>query len=379
MSYSRPLVSVILAVFNEEPYIEKSLGSLLRQSAPDFDLEVLVVDGNSQDGTAAKVSAIALSDPRVRLVVNERRKTPCAFNVGLRAARGEYVCILGAHTLYPQDYIAVCLRELKAHNAVGCSGQMRTVPANGSAQARLAAWTMGSRFASSRKSVRTQADGFADTIPYPVMLKQALLDVGGYDEELDRNQDNDMNHKLRSLGHRLYLTGKVESVYFARPTVRSLWEYAFLTGRWNAFTLRRNAGSMALRHFVPFAFVTVLSFLLYATVAAPLIAPRFAMVPVAALLLVLAAHLAVGFLAAGEVLFRERQAAALMLPPVIFAFHVAYGVGTFAGLLDLLTPAKRKAAERPRGMQTAVAQGTAKGPPVHFGDGAQPSHPAVRH
>src|SRR5690349_13759043 len=111
-SSARPLVSVILAVRNEAKFIRAAVESLLKQETQHFDLEVLVIDGMSSDGTSAIVAELMKSDPRIRLVINERQKTPYAFNLGLKEARGEYVCIFGAHTSYSKDYISVCLDEL---------------------------------------------------------------------------------------------------------------------------------------------------------------------------------------------------------------------------------------------------------------------------
>src|SRR5437870_3487726 len=95
---SKPFISVIMPAFNELDTIHDSIGSVLAQETPD--MEVLLVDGNSTDGTTEAISRIAERDNRVRLLHNPHRKTPCAFNIGLSAARGEYVCIFGAHAVY---------------------------------------------------------------------------------------------------------------------------------------------------------------------------------------------------------------------------------------------------------------------------------------
>src|SRR5262249_21748408 len=155
-----------------------------------------------------------------KLFSNPARNTPAAFNIGLRAAAGQYVCIMGAHADYDPNYISVCLKELLAHDAVGCSGKVVTAPANSSRQARLVAWVLGHPFASSTRSVRTQPEGYVDTVPFPVLYKQALLDAGGYNERFFRNQDNDMNQRLRALGYKLYATHKTTCRYFARPTIK---------------------------------------------------------------------------------------------------------------------------------------------------------------
>jgi succinoglycan biosynthesis protein ExoA len=328
----KSLVSVIMPVFDERESIEHCLRSVLGQITDGFELEVLVVDGNSADGTAEMVAAIAAGDDRIRLIHNPIRKTPVAFNLGLHAARGEYVCILGAHTVYPPDYISVCLQELRRRGAVGCSGRIVTVPAENTLQARLSAWTFGSSFASSPTSVRTRIEGFADTIPYPVFQKEPLLEVGGYDEALERNQDNDMNQRLRARGYRLYLTSRTKCQYRARPTLAALWKYAFRTGWWNGVSLRHKPASMSLRHLVPSLFVLTLLGLIGIGLLSQLVTGQFASGAITALLLVLGAHLAVGIAAACTTAVRDRAFGPLLLPPVFLAFHIAYGFGALVGI-----------------------------------------------
>ncbi|MCU1332663.1 MAG: glycosyl transferase [Candidatus Angelobacter sp.] len=326
-------VSVILPVFNEASHIEAVLQSLLDQDAPHCSLEILVVDGGSSDGTRDIVRRYAKLHSEVRLLDNPGRNTPMALNIGLRAAGGEYACIFGAHAKYLPNYIRVCLAEMQDNGAVGCSGQLITAAANTNLGARLAAWCLAHRFSSSGGSVRTQAGGYVDTLPFPVIRKQALIEAGGYDERLERNQDNDMNHRLRAHGHKLYLTPRTQATYYARPGIGSLLRYAYTTGRWNGMTARLRLAAMAPRHFVPFAFVLVL--LLLASLALYSIAkgqsPQIALQVLGAFL---AAHLLLGTVAGIETAMREHNAAALLMAPVILAFHLAYGAGTAASVLS---------------------------------------------
>lgn len=330
----KPLVSVILPTYNEARHIESTIRSLLAQRHSGFELEILVIDGGSSDATVDHVVPF-LSDGRVKLLRNPSRTAPAAFNIGLRAAAGEFVCVLGAHAKYSADYIETCYREMLAHDAVGCSGVLVTAPANDTPSARLAAWCLGHGFASSPNSVRTQADGFAETIPYPIFRKSALFEVGGYNEQLVRNQDNDMNHRLRAAGHKLYLTAKTRAIYLARPNIKSLWSYAYRSGTWNALTLRINAACMRLRHFVPLAFALCLAVLTLATLLAKL-THRSAFIPMLLLASVLGIHSALGLTAAVQTSIAERSMEPLLLPPVILGFHLAYGLGTLAASFSLL-------------------------------------------
>jgi len=320
-----------MPVLNEGRFIEATVESLQAQSTPSFDLEILLIDGMSDDDTRAKITLVCAKDPRVRLLPNPSHNTPAALNLGLGAASGDFVCIMGAHASYDSDYIAVCLQELIAHDAAGCSGTIETAPADSSLQARLVAWAAAHPFASSARSVRTQPEGYADTVPFPVFRKQALLDAGGYNARLIRNQDNDMNQRLRALGFKLYVTAKTRCRYYPRANVRSFLKYAFLSGVWNALSLRENPVALGLHHFVPLAFVMAL-LVLAAVASAGEFAGTYSRNAAVVLAAMLASHLGIGTVVAIQIGLREKTPAALWLAPLILAFHGTYGLGTLRGL-----------------------------------------------
>jgi succinoglycan biosynthesis protein ExoA len=338
-SSKRPLVSVILATYNEARFIESCLVSILSQQATipgtgDFEIEVLAVDGISHDGTRNILDRYAARDPRVRVIANERRRTPFAFNLGLQHARGEYVCIFGAHSVYRDDYIAVCLAELVAHSAAGCGGRVVTVPAGTALGARLSAWTMSHPFGSSRKSFRTQSEGAVDTVNYPVLQRDLVLAAGGYDVELTRNQDNDLSQKLRARGHILYCTWKTQCLYFPKPTVSGLLRYGFTNGYWNVLSLRKNPASMAARHFVPLVFVLCLLVTVLVAVSGALLPPPYALPTQLPLAVLLGMHLGLGSGVALQLAVRDRSLGALCLPAIFLGFHFAYGYGTLSGFVS---------------------------------------------
>jgi glycosyltransferase involved in cell wall biosynthesis len=330
---NRPLVSVILAARNEHNYIGNTLESLLKQDADGFHFEILVIDGKSSDGTLEIARKLEETNPKIRVLINENQMTPSAFNLGLREARGDFVAILGAHAVYDRNYISACLAELRKTGAMACGGIVDTQPANSRLQAKLISWVLGNWFGSSSRSFRTRGEGLTDGVNFPVMVKQAALEVGGYDEQLHRNQDNDLNQRLRAHGHKLFVTAKTRCQYFSKPSIVSLLQYAFQNGMWNLISLRKNTKAMALRHFVPFCFVCslwlsvvlwILTFFLSSTNHLLLAVPGLS---------ILAAHLCCGIAASLQVSFRERSAAALLLSPLFLVFHLAYGMGTCWALL----------------------------------------------
>jgi glycosyltransferase involved in cell wall biosynthesis len=327
-----PLVSAVVAVRNEERHIEAVLTSLLKQETSDWELEIIIVDGDSSDRTREIVKRIASEDSRVKLAINEQKKTPYAFNLGIHKARGTYICILGAHTTYAKNYIATCLEELKSHGADGCSGRPVVRPGGDGLQARLVAWALAHPFGTSSRSMRTRKAGFADTIPYPLFLKSTLLEVGGYDTQLHRNQDNDLSQRLRARGYRLYITDKTSCEYFVNPDLVSLAGYAFKNGFWNIISFKLNPASMSMRHFVPGAFVVALLFSLVMFLFSMEIAQAQLWLR-GPILLLGVIYAAASMAVACHVALRERSAGALLMPIAFLLLHVSYGAGTLSAIV----------------------------------------------
>lgn len=315
-------------MYNEAAGLRTTIASLLAQEV-EGGLELLVVDGCSTDGSAEIAGEMARADPRIRVLRNSRRSTPFALNQGLQASRCEYVGILGAHAAYAPNYLAICLSEMAERNVVGCSGRVLARPANGTLGARLAYWVLSHPFGVSTRSFRTQPEGYADTIPYPVFKRGPLLELEGYDPAMTRNQDNDLYFRLRRAGYRLYSTWRTSCEYRTRATIGQLMGYARSNGFWCGISWRRAPGSLSWRHYAPPFFVAVAA-LGAIMVPVALIAGR----PLAVSLLglaPLAGHLAGGHLAALSLMRRERNLATVLTPWLFLGFHCIYGLAFFAG------------------------------------------------
>ena len=333
-----PLVSIILASYNEIANIQGCLDSLRNQKTPDFALEILAVDGGSTDGTLEYLEKVAAEDPRVRICKNEKRTAPSAFNIGIRASRGEFICIFGAHTIYAENYVAVCLQELLEKDAAVCSARVFTEPASRQIQARLVAYTFSHPFGSSGNSWRTQPEGYGEALGYMIFRKEVLLEVGGYSEELIRNQDNDVNEKIRGLGYKLYCTWQTHCFYQPKETIGELLKYAYRNGFWNLISFKQNSSSMHFRHFVPFLFVLGLLGTMLLAILSPILSipgHEFLALPFLAILLL---HLGCGTIAALQVATSKKDWCALFLPFVFLGFHAAYGLGTFNAFLSGAKP-----------------------------------------
>jgi glycosyltransferase involved in cell wall biosynthesis len=122
MSAQSPNVSVVMPRRNEINRIEATLASVLDQEVPEGAFEIIVVDGISDDGTREVLDRFSTADPRVAVVDNPQRITPCAMNAGSRAARGRYIAIMGAHNRNASDYLVRCLELAERTGADNVGG-----------------------------------------------------------------------------------------------------------------------------------------------------------------------------------------------------------------------------------------------------------------
>lgn len=325
-------ITIICPTLNEENYIEQTIRSFLGQKLLGIRLEILIVDGGSTDKTRAIVNRIIDSNPIIRLLDNPYRKTPFAFNIGLKEATGDFVAILGAHAAYDPNYLQTCYEELIRTGSAGCTGRIMSSAANDSSQALLVEWIMNSPFGVSPSSFRTIREGYVHSVNFAVFRKSVLVSLGGYRTDLERNQDNDMNQRLLDAGNKLFCTWKTKCRYFTPGTLKKLFQYGYKNGFWNARSIWLSPGSMRLYHFVPAVFVLAIVVLACAAAITGIVMHK----PYGAIVLgaVLTLHLVLGsFFSIREMISRlDWRTAAL--PPLFLAFHLSYGWGTIHSLLQ---------------------------------------------
>jgi glycosyltransferase involved in cell wall biosynthesis len=325
-------LSIICPTYNEEKYISQTLESFISQKYHSFELEILICDGMSTDKTRDIVRSFSSKYSKIRLVDNPERKTPYAFNAGLREASGEYIAILGAHTKYADNYLQVCYDELIKSGSIGCTGRVITKAAFNNYEAKICEWVMLSTFGVSTSSFRAMKEGYTHSVNFPVFKKQALQNLGGYNTAMERNQDNDMNQRLLDAGHKLYCTWKTNCLYRPPANLKSLFKYGYRNGFWNAKSLLVHAKSMRLHHLIPFLFTTAI-ILLTAGGIIELISFGSSYL-LMLLAFIVSLHLLVGIAFSIRSLKYENDGRKIVLPFIFFSFHFSYGWGTLKGFLQ---------------------------------------------
>lgn len=323
MNQELPFVSVIMPVRNETAYIQRSLAAVLAQDYPADLLEVIVADGMSIDGTREMVQVIQIEHPNVRLIDNPKLIAPTALNLATAAARGEIIVRVDGHCEIAPDYVTNCVRHLLDNEAEGVGGSVQTVGETDTARAIAAA--MSSTFGVGGSAFRTTHGRtmLVNTIPFPAYTRQIVEAAGQYDETLVRDQDDEYNYRIRKLGGRLLLAADVNSRYYSRAGIASLWRQYFGYGFWKARVLWRHPRQMRARQFVPAAFVACLSL--------GVIFFPFSRLVRRLLLITLLAYGSASGLASARVATQTYRRHLLKLPAAFAAMHLSYGTGFLLG------------------------------------------------
>ncbi len=319
------VLTVIIPMREEERFVAPCLDSVLGQLQDRTDVEILCAVGTSRDRTRDLVADYARRDARVRLLDNPQRIVPTGMNLALRAARGAVIVRLDCHAEYAPDYIAKCLEVLQRSGADNVGGYMTTLPGDDSPVGRAIAAATTSRFGVGGSAFRVGGvEQEVDTVPFGCFRRDVFERFGVYDERLVRNQDIELNHRIRKGGGRIVISPAIKLTYYNRSTFAGLRQQAFHNGLWNPYTLYLVGEGLRLRHFVPLAFVLSLLGL-----------GGLGLVWTPAWLL-LAAELVVYILAAtgmAVVASRSAQTSAVWVWLAFVQLHVAYGLGSLWGVL----------------------------------------------
>lgn len=321
------LVSIIIPARNEVAHIESCLQSILAQNPIEGGFEILVVDGMSEDGTRNLVHQMASNDPRVQLLDNPMGIVPAAMNIGVQSARGQIIIRMDAHSEYAPDYVYRCIEVLKATGADNVGGPHR---ARGSSylQKAIAAAHHSAFAAGGALSHNLNYEGYVDTVIYGCWYKDTLIRIGLFDEDLVRNQDDEVNFRLTRAGGKIWQSPEIKSWYQPRSSFEALFRQYFQYGYWKVRVIQKHKLPASWRHLVPATMLIVLAANLALWPLFPRAAIFVTLVTLAYLLANLAASVCTARLKGWELL--------PLLPLVFVCLQLAYGLGFLRGVIDFL-------------------------------------------
>jgi glycosyltransferase involved in cell wall biosynthesis len=323
-----PRVSIVIPCRNERGYIERCLDSIMASDYPLEQVEILVADGRSTDGTREILAPYCARHPSVLLLDNPRGTTPAALNTAIQAATGEIVIRMDAHVLYPSDYIRRLVAGLQESGADNVGGVLQTAPGDDTPMARAIAFAMSHRFGvgNSHFRIGTSVRKEVDTVPFGCFRRDVFSRVGLFDEELIRNQDDEFNFRLITRGGRVVLLPDVFCRYFTRRSLRQLFRMYYQYGYFKPLVARKIGRIMTGRQLVPAMLVAGVASLAVLSLWVPA-----ARVALALLLGTYASLVTLCALAALPSLGVRSAVASTLVFPVL---HFSYGIGFLLGVKD---------------------------------------------
>lgn len=247
-------VSVVIPVLNEEHYIKECLDSLIKQDYPKKFLEVILVDGLSDDKTLDIINDYIKKYSFIKLYMNSHRTVQYAMNIGISNATGKYIVRMDAHAWYANDYISMCVKYLQKTKAQNVGGT--TVVRGKSKMQKVIAAAYHSPFAlGGSKHYDENFEGYADTVAWGAFDREYLLKLGMYDKNLPRSEDDDLNFRIEKSGGKVFITPKIKSIYYPKETLSKLFKQYFDYGTWKVAVIKKHHKPSRIVHLIPMLFV----------------------------------------------------------------------------------------------------------------------------
>ena len=246
-------VSVIIPCRNEQLYIENCVNSILNQDYRSDKIQIIVIDGLSDDNTIH----ILKKYPNITLLSNPKKIVSTSMNLGIKKAKGDYILRIDAHCIYPKNYISELILNSIKFNADNIGTIMETIPGNNSVKAKVIAIALSHPLGVGNSYFRTGSNKIreVDTVPFGCYKKEVFKNIGLYDEELIRNQDDELNGRLTQSGGKIILIPNIVLKYYARDTIKKVFSMFYQYGFFKPLVYLKLKKPASARQFAPLFFV----------------------------------------------------------------------------------------------------------------------------
>lgn len=332
MESPKDFATIIIACRNEEKFIVRCLDSVIGGDYPGDLMEILVVDGMSEDNTRTIVADYSKKNPQVKLLDNPGKFTPSGFNIGIRNARGKFILLMGAHSTYARDYVLKCVSRAREYQADNVGGMCNVLPQINTLVNKAIVFSITSLLGSGDalyKTSRSAASKFVDTVFGGCYRRSVFEKIGMFNENLARSQDMELNIRLKKAGGKIMMFPDIKVNYYPKPTLRQFFIHNFWDGVWAVYPLKFVKMPLRLRHYVPLFFVILFVILGISGI--------FFLPARAAFFLMAAGYLLAVFYFSVRIAAKEKDLLYLFAMPAAFAArHFAYGIGSLWGVVKLM-------------------------------------------
>lgn len=323
------LISFIIVAYNAEKYLNRSLDCLINQNYPSKNIEVILVDSKSSDKTKKIMLDFKKNNKEkysnIEVLDNPKKILPCGWNVALSKAKGEAIVRVDAHSTFPENFIKENVKEIKkGENIVG--GHRISVSDDASIWQKTLLLAEESLFGSGIAKYRRESKReYVSTLAHAMYRKKVFDEVGKYNENLARTEDNEMHYRMKEKGYKFLLSPNVVSYHHARNSFKGMIKQKYGNGKWIGITLKYCPKCFSIYHFVPLLFVLGIIFsILMAFIKLPiflyLISILYTLFNVVNLISV--------------IIKNKFNIIYLTLPFILLTLHISYGVGTIVGIVN---------------------------------------------
>lgn len=324
-------VSVVIPCRNEEKFIGRCLDSIIANDYPKTNLEILAVNGASEDKTRDVVSDYGRKYPFVKLLENPKKITPISMNIGVKNAKGEIIMIVGSHSTYHPDYISKSVKYLEEYGADNVGGVLKTLPAKNTLPAKAIALALSSFFGTGGANFRTGSDKpeWVDTAFGGCFRREVFDKIGFFNENLVRSQDMEFSIRLHRAAGKILVAPDIVTTYYPKATLGAFIRHNIADGIWAVLPLKYKAPLFKPRHLAPLAFILVVLLSGIAGIFYPFLRLFF--------FGLLGIYLLVSLFFSAKLAWKGKNPA--LLPFLVAAFaarHFGYGIGSIIGLARLV-------------------------------------------
>ena len=321
------IVTAGIIALNEEKYLPGLLADLRRQTYPHDQIEVILVDSGSGDGTKRIMEAFREDNGEdfrnILLLDNPEGIQATGWNAVIRNASGDAIVRIDAHCTIQEDFIERNVACLESGEAI-CGGPVTFLTDDLSAFGRMLLDAETSSFGSGPAEYRQEAPEkkYVRSVFKAAYRREVFNRVGCFREDLIRTEDNELHWRMIRAGYRICFDPSIRSGHYIRSGLGAMLRQKFGNGYWIGRTVYICPGCLSAFHLLPMLFL--LSVILGTALA-------FSGRP-ALLAGVGAAYMAIMIINALRCVFRTGNAADLLLPAVCLLIHFSYGAGTVCGL-----------------------------------------------
>ena len=329
------MISVIIPIFNEQKFISRAIESVLCQDIKNTYQEIIIVDGMSTDGTRGIINGFKRKHKNIILLDNPGKLVSIGFNKALTISKGDIIFRLDGHAEFRSDYFRKCIAIMKEkdincvggviiHHSYGIIG--KTIQISQSS-------TFGVGGVDFRKT-NTRAK-FVDTLAFGAYDRKLFENFGGYDEDLVKNQDDELNFRIIQNGEKIWLDPTLKTIYHSRNNFKDLLSQYFFYGFYKIRVIQKRKGFASWRHLIPAVFLISLLVSVWIKVKFSESVPIYSLIIMYTFCNVVSVVLELlrnfkKFIPLGEFV------SILLLPISFLIMHLSYGAGFIAGSIFFL-------------------------------------------